>query len=288
MNKNSLKIVFDEIKSDVHSENRLKYKVKSGVLSKKTNKNAEKIALSLTALCTVIAIIFSIGIFKIFAPNGNSSAKKTIATGNLTIMKSSYNSDSEKIFTPLEHNKKSEFKTFLFVKITKNLSAKEKNKEIKKLNNQTDEILAQKPANWNYTHCTRLTFKENAILSTCSLNAIKLDIKDSENLKEISIENKSLYGSCILIEKSPRFDKAPASPITLEAEKYDIKSPEFYYSLNLEKIYELYTENINTPFSTFNDEITFTVKYKSGEICKSKISLTFNENGTTDVIQMER
>jgi len=45
-----------------------------------------------------------------------------------------------------------------------------------------------------------------------------------------------------------------------------------------------FNENINTPFSTFNDTITFTVEYNDGSKAIGVVDLVFDNSGNAKVV----
>ena len=85
-------------------------------------------------------------------------------------------------------------------------------------------------------------------------------------------------------EHKPDFD-APehGNDITINGADFDFEKSGFYWdhTIELEKAFE---ENINTPYSTFNDTITFTIEYNDGSKAIGVVELVFDDSGNATAV----
>ena len=82
----------------------------------------------------------------------------------------------------------------------------------------------------------------------------------------------------------PSFD-APqhGNDFTIPAEEYNFDGGSFYWDFT-EELKKAFDENINTPFSTFNDTITFTVEYTDGSKAIGVVDLVFDDDGNASAV----
>ena len=82
----------------------------------------------------------------------------------------------------------------------------------------------------------------------------------------------------------PAFD-APkyGNDITITGEDFDFEESSFYWD-HTEEMEKAFDENINTPFSTFNDTITFMVEYNDGSKAIGVVDLVFDDSGNATAV----
>ncbi len=288
MTENHIKETIKAIKPDTHLETRLKAKVKSQISLKNQHKATQKAFVSLTAICTVVVIILGIGIINSPKPNTNSThtesfvyTDKTIATGKLKVMASSYDSNAQLTYRELSLNEKCNYE--LLIKATDTTGYTQE--QIKILRNKLDkeyEQFVNKRGNNLMTSRASMCCYENVCFSRFSVDYIKLTIEDHENIENVKVENTSKYCKYIYFDNTVRFCPYPTTPLNLSGNEFNYENHCFYWEFT-DELPKLLNENINTPFSTFNDFVTFTIIYKSGETVTATVQFNFNDDGTTTI-----
>lgn len=297
MKKDDFKKSIDNINPDAYMGNRLKAKITTNTVPVKRNR---QVTLSITAFCLAFAIIFGVGFIsqpQTPAPQQNTT-ENTIPqnkTVNAFIMvASAANSESTETVTvnkTLELNEEYPYEVYLKVRDIRGLS----DAETLKIENELDDVFNKYCAEKKFdTGSAELCVKENIIMTICTFNEFKLDLDDTENIKSINVKNTSKYGQMVYNTNKPTFN-APehgnfinigwehGNNLSANGEDFDFEKSSFYWS-HTEELEKAFEENINTPFSTFNDTITFTVEYKDGSKAIGVVDLVFDDNGNATAV----
>lgn len=297
MKKDDFKKSIDNINPDAYMGNRLKAKITTNTVPVKRNR---QVTLSITAFCLAFAIIFGVGFIsqpQTPAPQQNTT-ENTIPqnkTVNAFIMvASAANSESTETATvnkTLELNEEYPYEVYLKVRDIRGLS----DAETLKIENELDDVFNKYCAEKKFdTGSAELCVKENIIMTICTFNEFKLDLDDTENIKSINVKNTSKYGQMVYNTNKPTFN-APehgnfinigwehGNNLSANGEDFDFEKSSFYWS-HTEEMEKAFDENINIPFSTFNDTITFTVEYKDGSKAIGVVDLVFDDDGNATAV----
>ena len=297
MKKDDLKKSIDNINPDAYMGNRLKAKITTNTVPVKRNR---QVTLSITAFCLAFAIIFGVGFIsqpQTPAPQQNTT-ENTIPqnkTVNAFIMvASAANSESTETVTvnkTLELNEEYPYEVYLKVRDIRGLS----DAETLKIENELDDVFNKYCAEKKFdTGSAELCVKENIIMTICTFNEFKLDLDDTENIKSINVKNTSKYGQMVYNTNKPTFN-APehgnfinigwehGNNLSANGEDFDFEKSSFYWS-HTEELEKAFEENINTPYSTFNDTITFTVEYNDGSKAIGVVDLVFDDDGNATAV----
>lgn len=297
MKKDDLKKSIDNINPDAYMGNRLKAKITTNTVPVKRNR---QVTLSIVSFCLAFAIIFGVGFIsqpQTPAPQQNTT-ENTIPqnkTVNAFIMvASAANSESTETATvnkTLELNEEYPYEVYLKVRDIRGLS----DAETLKIENELDDVFNKYCAEKKFdTGSAELCVKENIIMTICTFNEFKLDLDDTENIKSINVKNTSKYGQMVYNTNKPTFN-APehgnfinigwehGNNLSANGEDFDFEKSSFYWS-HTEEMEKAFDENINIPFSTFNDTITFTVEYKDGLKAIGVVDLVFDDDGNATAV----
>ena len=297
MKKDDFKKSIDNINPDAYMGNRLKAKITTNTVPVKRNR---QVTLSIVSFCLAFAIIFGVGFIsqpQTPAPRQNTT-ENTIPqnkTVNAFIMvASAANSESTETATvnkTLELNEEYPYEVYLKVRDIRGLS----DAETSKIENELDDIFNKYCAEKKFdTGSAELCVKENIIMTICTFNEFKLDLDDTENIKSINVKNTSKYGQMVYNTNKPTFN-APehgnfinigwehGNNLSANGEDFDFEKSSFYWS-HTEEMEKAFEENINTPYSTFNDTITFTIEYNDGSKAIGVVDLVFDDNGNATAV----
>lgn len=297
MKKDDFKKSIDNINPDAYMGNRLKAKITTNTVPVKRNR---QVTLSIVSFCLAFAIIFGVGFIsqpQTPAPQQNTT-ENTIPqnkTVNAFIMvASAANSESTETATvnkTLELNEEYPYEVYLKVRDIRGLS----DAETFKIENELDDVFNKYCAEKKFdTGSAELCVKENIIMTICTFNEFKLDLDDAENIKSINVKNTSKYGQMVYDTNKPTFN-APehgnfinigwehGNNLSANGEDFDFEKSSFYWS-HTEEMEKAFDENINIPFSTFNDTITFTVEYKDGSKAIGVVDLVFDDSGNATAV----
>lgn len=297
MKKDDFKKSIDNINPDAYMGNRLKAKITTNTVPVKRNR---QVTLSIVSFCLAFAIIFGLGFIsqpQTPAPQQNTT-ENTIPqnkTVNAFIMvASAANSESTETATvnkTLELNEEYPYEVYLKVRDIRGLS----DAETFKIENELDDVFNKYCAEKKFdTGSAELCVKENIIMTICTFNEFKLDLDDTENIKSINVKNTSKYGQMVYNTNKPTFN-APehgnfinigwehGNNLSANGEDFDFEKSSFYWS-HTEELEKAFNENINIPFSTFNDTITFTVEYNDGSKAIGVVDLVFDDSGNATAV----
>ena len=287
MKKDDFKKSIDNINPDAYMGNRLKAKITTNTVPVKRNR---QVTLSITAFCLAFAIIFGLEFIsqpQTPAPQQNTT-ENTIPqnkTVNAFIMvASAANSESTETATvnkTLELNEEYSYEVYLKVKDIKGFSDAKISETVKEMSEAFNSYCVERDF---YIGTAMVCSTSNIVLAQCALNEFKLNLEDTENVKLINVKNTSKYGEMVYNEHKPDFD-APehGNDITINGADFDFEKSGFYWdhTIEMEKAFE---ENINTPYSTFNDTITFKVEYKDGSKAIGVVDLVFDDSGNATAV----
>ena len=297
MKKDDLKKSIDNINPDAYMGNRLKAKITTNTVPVKRNR---QVTLSIVSFCLAFAIIFGVGFIsqpQTPAPQQNTT-ENTIPqnkTVNAFIMVASaaYSESNETatINKTLELNEEYPYEVYLKVRDIRGLS----DAETSKIGNELEDIFNKYCAEKKFdTGKAELCVKENIIMTICTFNEFKLDLDDTENIKSINVKNTSKYGQMVYNTNKPTFN-APehgnfiniglehGNNLSANGEDFDFEKSSFYWS-HTEEMEKAFEENINTPYSTFNDTITFTIEYNDGSKAIGVVELVFDDSGNATAV----
>ncbi len=269
----------ESIQPEAHIKSRLKAKVTA-----REHKRKVSLTKTVTALCLAAAVAFGIGaMIKPDFSGGEGSSEITASKDIPDIMKSfiivAAAADSQGDTAEgktLELNEEYPCGVHLQVVDIRGISDSEKKAALKEMNNELAKHCADSSFSKgrSYTVCN-----ESYYLSQCSLNEFKLDLQDSQNIKCVNVKNSSPYGQLVYSVNKPTFN-APehGNSITVSGDKFDCKTAGFYWD-HTEEMEKALDADVNTPFSLFNDTITFTVEYNDGTKAVAVIDIIFNADG---------
>lgn len=258
-----------------------------------------------------IAIILSVAMLDIgksqsVSPTETTSTKTPIFSG-LAVMASAAEEDNTAgvdntvVYKKLEMNEAFPYEMYIKAVNTKGMSNDERKAVFDQLKAEYQKKLNNRTTPWDTSLSSATSASENVIVMSAVIGSLKLSIENPEDVTEINVTNTSKYGNLVYhgfnldSEKLSQLRKKngslksyyPQTPvISFTAEEFNFENHIFFWQ-ETEELISALGADINTPFSTFNDEITFTVKYKNGDIAKSVIRLEFNDNGNATVKVVE-
>lgn len=298
MKKDDFKKTIDKINPDAYMGNRLKAKITTNTVPVKRNR---QITLSIVSFCLAFAIVFGVGFIsqpQTPAPQQNTT-ENTIPqnkTVNAFIMvASAANSESTETATvnkTLELNEEYPYEVYLKVRDIRGLSDAETSKIENELDDVFNKYCAEKKIDtWKAGLCA----SENIIMTVCTFNEFKLDLEDTENIKSINVKNTSKYGQMVYYANR-HFEEVvtdegnkinlnwkAGNDVTIDGSCFDFEKDSFYWD-HTDEMEKAFDENINIPFSTFNDMITFTVEYKDGSKAIGVVDLVFDDSGNATAV----
>ena len=297
MKKDDFKKSIDNINPDAYMGNRLKAKITTNTVPVKRNR---QVTLSITAFCLAFAIIFGVGfISQTQTPASQQNTTENTIPQNKTVnafimVASAANSESTETATvnkTLELNEEYPYEVYLKVRDIRGLSDAETFKIENELDDVFNKYCAEKKID---TGKAELCVKENIIMTICTFNEFKLNLDDTENIKSINVKNTSKYGQMVYNTNKPTFNVPEhgnfinigwehGNNLSANGEDFDFEKSSFYWS-HTEELEKAFEENINTPYSTFNDTITFTVEYNDGSKAIGVVDLVFDDNGNATAV----
>ncbi len=292
MKKDDFKKSIDTINPDAYMGNRLKAKITTNTVPVKSYR---RITLGVTALCLAFAIIFGVG-FLVPQPDENTT-KQQSTTGNTVIQNKTVNpfimvasaantestetTETTTINKTLELNKEYPYEVYLKVRDVKGLSDAKISETVKEMSEAFNSYCVERDF---YTGRAMVCSTSNIVLTQCALNSFKLDLKNTESIKAVSVKNTSKYGQMVYNASRPTFGTPQhGNDFTITADEYNFEGGSFYWD-HTEEMEKAFDENINTPFSAFNDTITFTVEYKDGSKAIGIVDLLFDDDGNATTV----
>ncbi len=294
MKKDDFKKSIDNINPDAYMGNRLKAKITTVNIPVKRNK---QVTLSITAFCLAFAIIFGVGFLvpsKTSKPQQNTTENtvpqnKTVnafimvaSAANTENAENTESTEKTTVIKALELNEEvCMYGVYLEVCGISGLS----DLEIEKIENEFNDIFDEYCAKNNFDRGrAQISVQDNVILNLCLFDEFVLDLEDVENVKSINVKNTSRYSEMVHSYYKPGFYVPEhGNDFNVYTEDYGFEEYCFYWE-HTEEMGKAFDENINTPFSTFNDTITFTVEYKDGSKAIGVVDLVFDDNGNATAV----
>lgn len=289
MKKDDFKKSIDNINPDAYMGNRLKAKITTNTVPVKRNR---QVTLSIVSFCLAFAIIFGVGFL---VPQRNEATTKQQSTTENTVpqnkrinafimVASAANTESTEAATvnkTLELNEEYPYEVYLEVKDVKGLSDVEISETVKEMSDVLNRYCVEKNF---HTGRAMVCSSENVVLTQCAFNEFKLDLKDTKDVKSVNVKNTSKYSQMVYNINKPAFNVPKyGNDITITGEDFDFEESSFYWD-HTEELEKAFDENINTPFSTFNDTITFTVEYNDGSKTIGVVDLVFDDSGNATAV----
>lgn len=285
MKKDDFKKSIDNINPDAYMGNRLKAKITADM----PIRNNRRVTVSITAFCLAFAIIF--GVAFLTPPTApteqtttNNSGVENVKISPFIIVASAADVEGEEAVTEnkvLELNEEYPYKMYLEIRDVSGLSDEEKysmmidSKDLFEKNLDNVDF---------YTGKLQTCKNENIVFVQYTFNDFKLDLENTENIKSINVKNTSKYGQMVHDYNFPKFGVPKhGNDITIDSKEYNLEKSSFYWD-HTEEMEKAFNENINTPFSTFNDTITFTVEYNDGSKAIGVVELVFDDAGNAKVV----
>lgn len=286
MKKDDFKKSIDNINPDAYMGSRLKAKITTDTTPIKSRKS---LALTITAFSLAFTMIFGVG----FISQPEAPAPQQDTTGAISnnrtvnpfiLVASAANTEDTEASIPnktLEINEEYPYEVYLKVRDVKGFSDDKISETVKQMNEAFNQYYANKDF---FTGSAVISATQNIILAQCTLNSFKLNLKNTESIKAISVTNTSKYGQMVYNANKPSFS-APqhGNDFTITAEEYNFEGGSFYWDFT-EELKKAFDENINTPFSTFNDTITFTIEYTDESKAIGVVDLVFDDDGNATAV----
>ena len=285
MKKDDFKKSIDNINPDAYMGNRLKAKITTDI----PVRNNRRVTVSITAFCLAFAII--LGVAFLTPPTApteqtttNNSGVENVKISPFIIVASAAEVQNTEVGAEnkvLELNEEYPYEMYLKVKDARGLSDEQKGEYVLDLAEDFEEYgLTEKVFD---TARAMVCSTENIALIQYAFNDFKFDLENIENAKSINVKNTSKYGQMVHHYNLPKFGGPEhGNDITINSKDYDFEKSSFYWD-HTEEMEKAFNENINTPFSTFNDTITFTVEYNDGSKAIGVVDLVFDETGYCSV-----
>ncbi len=285
MKKDEFKKSIDNINPDAYMGNRIKAKINSDL----PVRNNRRVTVSITAFCLAFAIVFGVAFLTPpTAPTEQTTTDNSVAENvkinPFIIVASAADAESSEAVPEnkvLQLNEEYPYEVYLKVK-DRSLSEEEKSEIVINLADDFKEYGFDKIT--FDTSRVMMCTDENITLIQYVFNDFKLDLENTENIKSINVKNTSKYGQVVHHYNLPKFGVVEhGNNITINATDYDLEKSSFYWD-HTDEMEKAFNENINTPFSTFNDTITFTVEYNDGSKAIGVVDLVFDDSGNAKVV----
>ncbi len=286
MKKDDFKKSIDNITPDAYMGNRLRAKITADM----PIRNNRRVTVSITAFCLAFAIIFGVAFLTppaapTIQPTTNNSVVESKTINPFIIVASAAEADGAEVVTEnkvLELNEEHPYEMYLKVKDVRGLSDEQKGEYVLDLAEDFEEYgLTEKVFD---TVRAMVCTTENIALIQYAFNDFKFDLENIENAKSINVKNTSKYGQMVHNYNLPKFGGPEhGNDITINSKDYDFEKSSFYWD-HTDEMEKAFNENINTPFSTFNDTITFTVEYNDGSKAIGVVDLVFDDSGNAKVV----
>lgn len=296
MKKDDFKKSIDNITPDAYMGNRLKAKITTDM----PVRNNRRVTVSITAFCLAFAIVFGVAFLTppvaptVQTTTNNSTVESSKTINPFIIVASAAEAEGEEAVTEnkvLELNEEYPYEMYLKVKDARGLSDVEKGELIDVLEAELEKCYTENK--W-LVRITEIGVSENIVFAQNTFNEFKLELEDTENIKSINVKNTSKYGQMVYNTNKPTF-KVPeqgnfinigwehGNDLSANGQDFDFEKSSFYWD-HTEEMEKAFNENINTPFSTFNDTITFTVEYNDGSKAIGVVDLVFDDSGNAKVV----
>ena len=287
MKKEDLVKYIDDIQPDLYMETRLKAKIAE---NKKNTVKPKKIVSCVTALCLIAALVVGTGFYGRTHDDIGGGNDTTIVNGIvpdimdafiIVASAGDYQSAATSAAKPLEVDEAYPYGVHMKLCDVTGMSESEK----KNLVNEMSAELKK------YINEDSFTMGGSTVITTdkiymviCSVNEFRFIIQQDKTLKSINVKNTSPYGQMVYSSGKREFS-APlhGDDITVNGEEFDPTTAGFYWDYT-DELVSAVEKNPNTPFSTFNDVITFTLEYVDGSKSIGVVELDFDTYGNAAAV----
>lgn len=287
MKKEDLVKYIDGIQPDLYMQSRLKAKIADG---KQSIFKPKKFISSVTALCLVAALVVGAGFYGKVTDNVDDSKANTIGNGIMSdIMQAfiivasaeDYKGEATVVTKTLEVDEAYPYGVYFKTYDVNGMSETDKKDLLHKMNDELN----------TYADKEDFSFGRSSIVATdklymviCSVNEFRFVIQQDKTLKSINVKNTSPYGQMVYSSGKREFS-APlhGADITVNSEEFDPMTAGFYWDYT-DKLISALEENPDTPFSAFDDVITFTLEYTDGSKSIGVVELNFDTYGNAAAV----
>ncbi len=287
MKKEELIEYIDGIQPDTYMKTRLKSKI---VDSKPNTIKPKKFIRCITALCLAAALFVGAGVYGNVTQDINGGKDGTQGNSILPDIMEAFivvasatdkNGEATAVTKTLEVDESYPYGVYFKTYDVRGISETEKNSLLRKMN---DELNC-------YAGKEDFVFGRSSIVATdtiymviCSINEFRFDIQPDKNVKSINVKNTSSYGQMVYSYGKPDFS-APlcGDDITVCGEEFDPRTSGFYWDYT-DELVNVLEKNPDTPFSAFNDVITFTVEFIDGSKYVGVVELNFDTYGNAAAV----
>ncbi len=287
MKKEELVKYIDGIQPDLYMKTRLKAKIAD---SKPNTIKPRKFISSVTALCLVAALIIGTGFYSKVTDNVDGSKANTIGNGIMPdIMEAfiivasaeDFKGEATVVTKTLEVDEAYPYGVNMKLCDITGMSESEKKSLVNEMRAELN----------TYANEDGFTMGGSTVITTdkiymviCSVNEFRFNIKPDKKLKSINVKNTSPYGQMVFSSGKREFS-APlhGDDITVSGEDFDPMTAGFYWDYTDELVNAL-EENPDTPFSAFDDVITFTLEYTDGSKSAGVVELNFDTYGNAAAV----
>ncbi len=287
MKKEDLFKYIDDIQPDLYMKTRLKSKIAE---SKMNTIKPKKIFLCVTALCLIAALIVGTGLYGRTPNNAVSGKDNTIVNSIapdimdafiIVASAGDYKAAATIAAQPLEVNEAYPYGVHLKIFDVSEMSDSEKKSLVQKMHNELSVYVGEE--DFVMGGSTVVT-TDKVYMVICSVNEFRFIIQQDKTLKSINVKNTSPYGQMVYSSGKREFS-APlhGNDITVNGDKFDPTTGGFYWDYT-DKLISAFEENPDTPFSTFDDLITFTLEYTDGSKSVGVVELNFDTYGNAAAV----
>lgn len=287
MKKEELIKYIDDIQPDLYMKTRLKTKI---VGSKPGTIRPKKLISCITVLCLVISLVVGVGIYGRVTENDEVGNSDTTSSSLLPDIMGSFivvasaaepNKGETAATKALEVDKAYPYGVYFKVVDVRTMSEAQKESLLEEMNDELN-IYAGKE-NFAFGRSS-IVATDTVYMVICSVNEFRFDIQQDKTLKTINVKNASPFGQMVYSSGKRDFS-APLSgaDITVIGEDFDQTTAGFYWDYTDELVGAL-EENPDTPFSAFDDVITFTVEFTDGSKSVGVVELNFDTYGNAAAV----
>lgn len=287
MKKEDLVKYIDGIQPDAYMKTRLKSKLAEG----KTNTvKPKRIVRSVTALCLVAVLVVGVGMYGKVTDNADGGKADT--TGNsimpdimdafiIVASAEEYKGEATVATKTLEVDDAYPYGVYFKTYDINGMSETDKKSLLHKMNDELN----------TYADKENFSFGRSSIVATdklymviCSVNEFRFVIQPDKTLKSINVKNTSPYGQMVYSSGKRDFSGPPhGDDVTVTGEEFDQTTAGFYWDYT-DELVGILEENPDTPFSAFNDVITFTLEYTDGSKSVGVVELNFDTYGNAAAV----
>lgn len=282
MKKEELVKYIDDIQPDLYMKTRLKAKIAD---SKNSKVKPRTLISSVTALCIVAALVVGTGFYGKVKNNADGGKDNTIVNGIvpdimdafiIVASAEEFKGEATAVTKTLEVDEAYPCGVHFKIFDVTGMNDSEKKSLVQKMNNELKVYAGEEGF---VSGGSTVVATDKLYMVICSVNEFRFVIQQDKTLKSINVKNTSPYGQMVYSSGKREFS-APlhGADITVYGDEFDPLTAGFYWDYTDELVSAL-EENPDTPFSTFNDVITFTLEYTDGSESVGVVELNFDTYG---------